>query len=76
MFPPPGDGGKNKTDRHTHTEGEREAMSGGFESPCSCYNMYIMFCRETFMQSHYVKCGCVTCGTESNEAHKQHTVLN
>lgn len=41
--------------------------------------MYIIVYRESFMQSHYVKCVHVTCGMESNEAHNSTlsaTVLN
>lgn len=40
---------------------------------------HVTVCRESFMQSHYVKCGFVTCGIDSNDAHNgtvSTTVIN
>lgn len=57
--------------QNRQTQKEREANTDGFEILCSCsgaYNMYVIVFRESFMQSHYVKCVHVTCGMESNEA--------
>lgn len=63
---------RRERERESEKERKREREREGCVIPYSCslaYNTYIIVSRESFMQSHYIKCVGVTCGTESNEPH-------